>query len=167
MLDDVAAGAGLSEWRAQALAWSLAHGGDLLPAFTLLELYWLGAYHEDGSGGLDGWGAATLGLNGCLCLQLPGPSPWESLAGYSTEVLATSGADVQLRFAETLAALKLHALLAPALAGLVTQDLIDHAQLGYGDDWEQFGRAVLDIPPARMSDYVAALAVNGPLIEIK
>ena len=72
-----------------------------------------------------------------------------------------------LKIAETLAALKLPARLAPALAGFVTQDVIDRAELGYPDDWEAFSRAVLEIPVQRMSDYVAALAVSGPLIEIK
>ena len=95
------------------------------------------------------------------------PSPWEDLTGYASAVLGTRAADVPLRVAEALSTLKLPAVLAPALAGFVTQDVIDHAQLGYADDWEQFGRAVLDIPAERLSDYIAALAVNGPLIEIR
>jgi hypothetical protein len=98
---------------------------------------------------------------------MPRPSPWEDLTGYASAVLGTRGADVPLRAAEALSTLKLPAALAPALAGFVTQDVIDHAQLGYTDDWEQFERAVLDIPAERLSDYVAALAVGGPLIEIK
>jgi hypothetical protein len=166
-LDAIAAEAGLSEWRTQALAWSLAERRDVLRAFSLVELFWLGASGGNIPVGADGWGAAALRLSGCLCLQLPGPSPWEDLAGYSTEVLATRGADVPLKIAETLAALKLPATLGPALAGFVTQDVIDHASLAYPDDWEAFSRAVLEIPLQRMSDYVAALTVSGPLIEIK
>ena len=166
-LEEVATAAGLSEWRTQALAWSLAERRDVLPAFSLLELFWLGASRDDVPAGVDAWGAAALRLNGCLCLRLPGPSPWEDLAGYSTEVLATRGADVLLRIAETLAALKLPARLAPALAAFVTQDVIDHARLGYPDDWEAFSQAVLEIPDQRISDYIAALTVSGPLIEIK
>ncbi len=166
-LDEIAAAAGLSEWRTRALAWSLAQRRDLLPAFSLLELFWLGASHDDVRARLDAWGAAALRLNGCLCLELPGPSAWENLAGYSPEVLATRGADVLLKVAETLVALKLPARLAPALAGFVVQDVIDHAELGYPDDWEAFSRAVLAIPAQRISDYVAALTVSGPLVEIK
>ncbi len=166
-LEDVSAAAGLSEWRRQSMAWSLAQHRDVLFGFSLLELYWLGASHDDVPEGLDAWGAAALRLNGCLCLQLPGPSPWEDRAGYATEVLATRGADVPLKIAEVLAALKLPAGLAPGLAGFVTQDVIDHAHLAYPDDWEAFSRAVLEIPRERMADYIAALTVAGPLVEIK
>jgi hypothetical protein len=166
-LDEVAAAAGLSEWRTEALAWSLAQRSDTLPAFSLLELFWLGAPGDDAPAGVDAWGAAALRLNGCLCLRLPARSPWEDLAGYSTEVLATKGADVPLKIAETLAMLKLPARLAPALAGFVTQDVIDRAKLAYPDDWDAFSQAVMDISVQRISDYIAALTVSGPLIEIK
>jgi len=133
----------------------------------LLELFWLGQEGADATGALDAWGAAQWPLTGCLCLQVPAPSPWEDAAGYATEVLATRGADVPLKIAETLSMLKLPAALAPALAGFVTQDVIDHAALAYADDWEAFSRAVLEIPDQRISDYVAALTVSGPLIEIR
>jgi len=166
-LDEVTAAAGLSEWRRRALAWTLAQGGDVLRAFSLVELFWLGASHDDALAEPDAWGSAALRLTGCLCLQLPGSSPWEDLAGYAPEVLATRGADVQLKIAETLVGLKLPARLGPALGGFVTQDIIDHAQLGYPDDWEAFGRAVIDLPRERIVDYIAALTVSGPLVEVE
>ena len=50
------------------------------------------------------------------------------------------------------------------LAGFVAQDVIDHAQLADPDDWEEFGRAVQELPRERMFDYIAALTVGGPLI---
>ena len=165
--DDVADAAGLSEWRRQALAWSLEQRRDVLPTFSLVELFWLGTSAGDAPNVLDGWGAATLRLTGCLCLQMPHPSPWEDFAGYATEVLATRGADVPLKIAEVLATLKLPASLAPALEGFVTQDVIDHARLAYPDDWEAFSRAVIELPLDRIVDYVAALTVSGPLVEIK
>ena len=163
-VNEVARAAGLSEWRTQALSWRLLQHGDPLSGLSLPELYWIGVSRADR---IDAWGAAVLPLTGCLCLAMPAPSPWEDVTGYASAMLGTRGADVPLRLAETLSMLKLPAVLAPALAGFVTQDVIDHAQLGYPDDWEQFGRAVLDIPSGRLSDYVAALAVSGPLIEIK
>lgn len=166
-LDDIADAAGLSEWRRQALAWSLEQRRDVLPTFSLVELFWLGASGGDAPGVADGWGAAALRLTGCLCLQMPHPSPWEHLAGYATEVLATRGADVPLKIAEALATLKLPGALAPALSGFVTQDVIDHARLAYPDDWEAFSRAVIELPSERILDYVAALTVAGPLVEIK
>ncbi len=164
-LNEVADAAGLSEWRREALSWGLSHKSDPLSAFSLLELFWLGAQGSDTGLALDAWGAATLPLTGCLCLAMPPPSPWEDLAGYASPVLATHGADVPLKIAETLYAQKLPAGLAPALAGFVTQDVIDHAQLAYPDDWEEFGRAVKDLPRERMFDYIAALTASGPLIE--
>ncbi len=163
--NDVVRVAGLSEWRAQALSWRLQQHADPLADLSLVELHRLGVSATADS--IDAWGAAALPLTGCLCLAMPSHSSWEDLTGYAAPVLGTYGADVPLRLAETLADLKLPAILASALAGFVTQDVIDHAQLGYPDDWQQFGRAVIDIPRSRMSDYVAALAVAGPLIEIK
>jgi hypothetical protein len=163
-VNEVARAAGLSEWRTQALSWRLSQRLDPLFSLSLLDLYWIGIA---GPSHLDEWGAAVLPLTGCLCLAIPRASPWEDLSGYASAVLGTRGADVPLRAAEALSTLKLPAELAPALAGFVTQDVIDHAQLAYADDWEQFGRAVLDIPAGRLSDYIAALAVDGPLIEIK
>ena len=136
-------------------------------AFSLVELFWLGASSGDAPGLGDAWGAAALRLTGCLCLQMPHPAPWEDVAGYATEVLATRGADVPLKIAEALAALKLPGALAPALAGFVTQDVIDHARLAYPDDWDAFSRAVIEVPNERIMDYVAALTVAGPLVEIK
>ena len=166
-VSDVADAAGFSEWRRQALAWSLEQRREVLSAFSLLELFWLGAGRSESTAALHAWGAAAFPLTGCLCLRLPSASPWEQFAGYGTEVLATRAADVPLKIAETLSMLKLPAVLAPALAGLVTQDVFDHARLGYPDDWEAFSEAVLEIPAQRISDYVAALTVLGPLIEIK
>jgi hypothetical protein len=164
-LDDVGRAAGLSEWRWRALSWRLEQHADPLAEFSLSELYRMGASTPPDRA--DEWGAATLPLTGCLCLAMPASSAWENWTGYPSAVLATHAADVPLRLAETLSSAKLPALLAPALAGFMTQDVIDHAQLGYPDDWGQFGRAVLEIPPAHIADYVAALAVAGPLIEIK
>lgn len=166
-VNEVADAAGLSEWRRQALAWSVAQHRHSLSSFSLLELFWLGHSNADATAPLDAWGAVTQSLNGCLCLQFPPPRPWEELAGYATELLASRAADVSLKIAETLSTLKLPAVLAPALAGFVTQDVIDHAQLGCVDDWEAFSRAVIDIPRERMVDYIAALTVSGPLVEVK
>lgn len=163
-LDDVVRAAGLSEWRGRAVAWRLEQRADPLLDFSLSELYRIGASPSER---VDEWGAAMLPLTGCLCLATPPASAWEDWTGYSSAVLATQSADIPLHLAETLSSAKLPALLAPALAGFVTQDVIDHAQLGYPDDWGQFGRAVLEIAPARIADYVAALTVAGPLIEIK
>jgi hypothetical protein len=166
-LDEITQAAGFSEWRRHALAWTLTERRDVAPLFSLLDLFWLG-YRDGGDRReLNEWGAATLPLTGCLCLTMPDPNPWEDLRGHGSAVLATRGADISLRIAETLASLNLPAALAPALAGFVTQDVIDHAQLADPDDWQEFGWAVQDLPRERMFDYIAALTAVGPLVPVE
>jgi len=168
-VDDLARAAGLSEWRRQALAWTIARSGpEAVSQFSLLELLWIGSAGTDlaRARGIDAWGAAVLPLTGCLCLEMPHPGAWEDFGGRASAVLATRGADVALQIAETLAALKLPASLAPAIAGYATQDVIEHAQLAYTDDWQEFGRAARELPRDRMFDYIAALAAGGPLVPV-
>ena len=166
-LDEVVRAGGLSEWRHQAVKWSLARGHLVLPQFSLLELFWIGSPDPNAIDGVDPWGAATLPLTGCLCLEMPHPGAWEDLGGHPVAVLATRGADVNLAIAETLAALKLPASLAAALGGYVTQDVIEHAQLAYPDDWQEFGRAARELPRERMFDYIAALTAGGALVPVE
>ena len=114
--------------------------------------------------GLSSWGAAVLPLTGCFCLDMPQPRAWEDYGGRQMPVLATRGADVALQIAETLAALELPASLAPALSAFATQDVLEHAQLAYQDDWQEFGRAAKELPRERLVDYIAALTAGGPLV---
>jgi hypothetical protein len=165
-LDEVVRAGGLSEWRHQAVTWSLARARQVLPQFSLLELFWIGSPDLNAIDAVDAWGAATLPLTGCLCLEMPHPGAWEDLGGHPVAVLATRGADVNLAIAETLAALKLPASLAAALGGYVTQDVIEHAQLAYPDDWQEFGRATRELPRERMFDYIAALTAGGALVPL-
>ena len=167
-VDDLARAAGLSEWRRQALTWTVARNGpEAVSQFSLLELFWIGSAGTEVARGIDAWGAAVLPLTGCLCLEMPHPGAWEDFGGRASAVLATRGADVALQIAETLAALRLPASLAPAIAGYATQDVIEHAQLAYTDDWQEFGRAARELPRDRMFDYIAALAAGGPLVPVE
>ena len=163
-LEDVARDAGLSEWRRYGLAWALAEHRDIAPLFSVLDFFWLGTRSISARRDVDEWGAAALPLTGCFCLTMPERGAWEDLRGYASAVLATRGAEMSLRIAETLAEFKLPAAVAPALAGFVVQDVIDHAELADADDWEEFGRAVQAIPRERMIDYIAALTAGGPLV---
>ncbi len=166
--DDLARAAGFSEWRRQALAWTAARDGqEVVLQFSLLELFWIGLPGTDVARGIDAWGAAVLPLTGCLCLEMPRPGAWEDFGGRASAVLGTRGADVALQIAETLAALKLPASLAPAIGGYAMADVIEHAQLAYTDDWEQFGRAARELPRDRMFDYIAALTAGGPLVAVE
>ena len=163
-LEDVAGDAGLSELRRYTMAWALTEHRDVAPLFSLVDLFWLGTRSISAPRDVDEWGAAALPLTGCFCLTMPERGGWEDLRGYASAVLATRGADISLQIAETLSGLNLPAALAPALAGFVAQDVIDHAPLADPDDWVEFGRTVRDLPRERMFDYIAALTVGGPLV---
>lgn len=166
VLDDVAEDAGLSEWRRQSLAWTLANDpGRIDEQLTLMELLWLGTPDDSSLAALDGWGAAGLTLKGCLCLAMPRRGQWESLSGRpAAGILSTRGADVGLLVAEALARLRLPASLAPGVAAFAMQDVLDATQPAYFDDWSQFGRAATTISNDRIVDYVAALTAGGPLL---
>ena len=77
-MERVAKAAGLSEWRREALAWTLTQDpGRTSSALSLVELLWLGAPRPSAAAPLDPWGAATLPLTGCPCLQMPRANAWE------------------------------------------------------------------------------------------
>ena len=95
-MERVAKAAGLSEWRREALAWTLTQDpGRSSSALSLVELLWLGAPRPSAAAPLDPWGAATLPLTGCPCLQMPRAAAWEDLAGRPSQGgMATRAADV-------------------------------------------------------------------------
>src|SRR5262249_16942218 len=95
-IDRVAREAGLSEWRREALGWTLAHDRDAVAnQLSLVELMWLGAPRPSDAAPLDPWGTAMLPLTGAMALQMPRPRAWEDLSGRSAiGILSTRGADV-------------------------------------------------------------------------
>lgn len=159
---DVAHQAGLSEWRREALRWALRHASDETDrAFSLVELFWLGADASD----LNAFGSAPLALTGCLCLEMPAAIPWENLAGRpSAGLLASLGVDVTLRLTEALSERKLPAALLPGVLAYAMLDVVDEADPAYFDDWAAFGRTAAAIDGVRIDDYIAALTADGPLI---
>jgi hypothetical protein len=165
-IERVAHEAGLSEWRREALAWTIQHDRGRLPdQFSLTETLWLGAPRTSGAIALDAWGPAQFALTACPCLHMPAPGDWELLTGRpAVGLLGTRNADVQLRVAELLARLQLPASLAPGTAAFAIQDVVDRAQPAYFGDMLAVSRAVRDITPDRLTDYVAALASAGPLL---
>jgi hypothetical protein len=167
-IDRVAREAGLSEWRREALGWTLEYEREqALSRFSLGELFWLGAPRGSSSGSFDAWGAATVVLDGCLCLRMPDAQPWELRAGRAaTGALATRGADVGLRVAEALAELKLSAALAPAVVAYAMQDVIDFARPAFFDDWSAFQKTARDLSRERLMDYISAIAADGALIPV-
>jgi hypothetical protein len=165
-VDRLAQEAGLSSWRREAMAWAAVHDPAQVPAqLSLLELMWLGKPRLTEAIALDGWGAAALPLTGCLCLMMPRPQPWESLIGRpALGVLATRGADVAILVAETLAALKMPAELAPGVIAYAMQEVVDEARPAYFDDWTGFSRATRSVSKDRLTDYIAAQAAGGALL---
>lgn len=166
VVERVAREAGLSEWRKTVLAWTIANDHQALATqFSLLELFWLGAPRPSAVRALDAWGASALPLTGCVCLEMPRPRPWEEFTGrLATGLIATRAADVALRIADAFSALRLPASLAPGVLAYALQDVAEHARPGYSEDWDEFGRAARDLTVDRISDYVAALTANGPLM---
>ena len=167
-LDRVAREAGLSEWRRTALGWTVGHNHEAAAEqFSLLELFWLGAPRAGAARSLDAWGAVMLPLTGCLCLEMPRPQPWEDLAGRrGSGIMVARAADVALRVADVLSTLRLPASLAPGVLAFALQDVTDHVQLAYPEDWQAFGRAARDLPLSRLTDYIAALSADGPLVPL-
>jgi hypothetical protein len=159
---DLAHRAGLSEWRREALRWALVHASDETDrAFSLVELFWLGADASD----LDAFGAAPLALTGCLCLEMPAARAWENLTGRpAAGLLASLGVDVTLRLTEALAERELPAALLPGVLAYAMLDVVDEADLAYFDDWRAFCRTAAAIDSGRIDDYIAALTADGPLI---
>lgn len=167
-IERVARDAGLSEWRREALAWTVEHERDrVVSRFSLGELFWLGSPRGAPSRLFDAWGAATTMLDGCLCSRLPGAEPWEQWSGRAARGhLAARTADVTLRVADVLAEMKLPSALAPAVAAYAMQDVVDGARPAFFDDWPAFQRAARDLPRERVIDYIAAAAARGPLIPV-
>jgi hypothetical protein len=157
----ISADGGISEWRENAIRWLLAADPARVPgSFTVLETFRLGGELRSRA-----WGAATLPLDGCLCLRVPDRGAWEELTGRaSTGQLATQLADMMLRTADALAARHLPALLIRDVASFAMQDVIDRARPAYFDDWLAVAFAVRDIGDDRFDDYVAALTADGPLV---
>jgi hypothetical protein len=165
-IEAVAREAGLSAWRREALAWTAAHDRENLPSqLSLVETMWLGKPRTSDAISLDGWGAAVLPLNGCVCLAMPRAAPWESLIGRpSLGLLATRGADVAILVADTLASLKMPAEIAPGVIAFAMQEVMDQARPSHFDDWSEFSRAARTVSRDILVDFIAAQAAGGPLL---
>jgi hypothetical protein len=152
--------AGLSEWRANGVAWMLdTDPGRVGSLFTLADIYRLGGGRfSDGP-----WGGAALSLDGSLSLRAV-TDPWEEYMGRpSTGQLGAQLIDVQLRTAEALAEFRLPASIARDVSAFAMQDVLDRAQPAYFDDFLSLAFTARDLDRDRFEDYVAALAASGPL----
>jgi hypothetical protein len=167
-LDGAARAAGLSEWRRQALAWTVQYDPRaVVSSFSVPELFWLGSPRPSATQWAGRWGAAAPAMPGCLCPQMPDARPWEEKTGRpGTGLLATHHVGVLLQVADALASLQLPAALAPAILSFAAQDVLDRAEPAYSNDWGAFERAAQTISVDRLRRYVSALTTDGPLVGV-
>jgi len=156
----------VGEWREQVLPWVLEREPDrVLEYFSLADLVRVGEAEATPVPLLDAWGTSGLAAEGCLCLRYPGPESWETVAGrIGTSLVVARVPDLTLRVAESLATQGLPARLVRAVMAVAVQDVLDHYQPAYGDDWAALVATVRRIPDGRLEDYIAALTSGGPLI---
>ena len=161
--DVAAAGrdAGLEPWRTRAFAWMLEHEASARASFfSLGELVRLGA---PAGPRWDAWGVSAELARGLLP-RLPDPLPLDESAGRQPEpAVAERFVDASLRVAQHLAARRLPASLAPAVASALLPDLFVEARPLALDDRHGLDAWVRALPPERLDDAVAALAGRGPL----
>ena len=166
---DVARATGLSAWRREALAWSLAHDPGGVPrALSTTELAWLGGPVDADRAALDAWGTSAMAASGELATRFPPARPWEDVVGHDASAgLAASLADLNLRVAAFLADRKLPTALARDILSAATLELVDRVNAPRADDWRALVESIRAIPDTRFEDYVAALTADGPLRPVR
>jgi len=163
---ELAAAAGMSEWRRNALAWAAAREPDRAEdLLALSELAWIGRA-GDAAPFPDAWGVSTMALDGSLCPRFPSAQPMETYALRSPAgLLPTRVADVALRLAELTAELKLPAAIAALVLPGIIQDLLETVMPAHSDDWVAVAEAAREIARDRFEDHVSALTIaGGPLV---
>jgi hypothetical protein len=166
-LAELGRAARLPAWRARLLPWiGMREPEALTSAFTLVELLRLGDAHLSA----DAWGVPAplaLGSEGLHldarawdANDLVGVSPLELAAGRAT-------VDLHLRVAELLAELRLPASLLPAILAAAVLDFQEEAQPAYPEDQLALSRQAAALTRERVEDYVAALALEGPLVPLE
>jgi hypothetical protein len=163
-LDAAAAAAAISPWRRQALGWTAADPAeDLGGWFSSTELAWIGGLEPEE---VDAWGTPLL-PSGCLCIRMPRVRP-EALLGRALAALRPyQSPGLMFRIASTLARHRLPAALATSIQRYAMQELIDRVRPAHAADFEAFARAVEQIDPTLIEDYISATAATGPLVERK
>lgn len=153
----------LPAWRLRLLGWIGTHEPEALTsAFTLVELVRLGAPTLSA----DAWGVPAPQALGNEGLRLDADA-WdlENLLGVSPlePGAARASVDLHLRLAELFAELRLPAVLMPAVLSAAALDFQEEAQPAYPEDRLALARQASALTRERVEDYVAALALDGPL----
>ena len=164
-LAELAADLRLGPHRSRDLLWTAARQPEGLADFpTLSEFYWLGAQDAVDSRSRSQWGAPSTVMDGCLCLRIPAPAPFDHFAGRAASgILAARFMDLQLRPIEVFAELGVPAALLKDVLPLLLRDFLDGARPSHADDWLHLARYARDVPQTRIEDHVSSLVGRGPL----
>lgn len=161
--DRLAAAAGVSPWRRQALAWTVVTEPERLAVwFSPEELAWMGGLSARA---VDGWGTAFL-PSGCLCLRMPRSQPVEVLAArHATAALPALAVGLSFRIAPVLAAHRLPAPVAAWVLRYAVREVIDRVRPAHAADSAAFTYAIGQIDRSLIEDYIGAVAALGTLVE--
>ena len=159
-LDALADAAGLFGARRNEIRWALARRPqDVERAFTLGELFWLGA--DTGDGIPAGWGAPAMPRDGCLCVRMARPHGTD-LARAGPERLASTFVDVPLALAEAVDHLGLPARLVRDLLPFAVADLLDGVEpASTAEVAEALTRYAHGLSRVLIEDYVAMQVGRG------
>jgi hypothetical protein len=162
-LKPVARAISMDGWRRREIRWMLEHDREAIPSkFALVDLLVLG-----GAGQLDlnSWGLAANDSYGCLCTKLIPTRAWRLFGGRPRlGLMASFVSDLNLRVAMMLAELQVPSELAKAVLAAAVLDFINSAEATDPNDWWALSLAGRQVSRERIEDYVAAAAVDGPLV---
>jgi hypothetical protein len=100
----------------------------------------------------------------CYCLRLPARSEfWAATGREQRGIVASQIPDLNLQVAIALDRLGLPATLTKTVLSTVLQDYLDQVRPTDANDWPTLVRAAQSVSQEKIEDYIAALAVNGPL----
>jgi hypothetical protein len=166
-LDTLVAGVGVERWRRRLIRWAPQDPDAVMQYLSLGEIAALGAPAGLPAEAQD-WGVSQRFVDGSFDVRLPMRLAWHRMSGRrGAGLLAAQVADLPLRVAESLAALKLPSVLAHGVVQYATWDLISSIQMADVDDWLAVVRAVQRVTPDQMADYISALTADGPLVPVK
>jgi hypothetical protein len=160
-LDRLAVEAGVSDVRRLALPWMAVEEPGALPSvFSAAEQARLG-----GATALPAaFGTSTADLEGCWCLRVPRPRPWEDVAARPGQPrVAAQVPDLGLRLASEMRALGVPAAVYPWMLALAAEEYLDRAATQFPEDWPALVEAANSLSRERVEDYVSGLAGAGPL----
>lgn len=160
----VAAEAGVTDFRRHMLAWTLKHEPERFTQFlSMAELMRLGQNPDAPFDRLDAWGTSGRSFDGRMSLAFPTTQPFDLLAGRrGSGLVGALVPDLALVVAEALVDRGLPAVLGREVLAAASQDFVDEFRPIFEDDWLTM-LAFIPTLAQRTDDYVAALTVGGAL----